>query len=214
MNDDVGSSFGFRRFPMVLVWMAVIFAGTAGGLVEPGLFMANAAGSAAVSISRPAPAAQGGQAYRLAYTVHATIDQFWRFKTDFDNDFLVQNKYIDAHRVIARRDNQVITEDKYSYKPNVVFRWRTVVFPDRYRLEYELLNPEQCGQAFHHGHIQLTPAPDGTRVVQTAYFDFFGASLWAAYPWRGGMKDFLTYTAKWERQAFAQWRRRRDISPE
>ena len=30
-----------------------------------------------------------------------------------------------------------------------------------------------------------------------AYFDF-RASLWADYPWGGGMVDFLTYTAQWE----------------
>ena len=35
-------------------------------------------------------------------------------------------------------------------------------------------------------------------MTQVAYFDFVGASLWAGYPWGGGMKDFLTYTASWE----------------
>ena len=46
----------------------------------------------------------------------------------------------------------------------------------------------------------MEPAPEGTRVTQVAYFDFWGASLWANYPWGGGMKDFLSYTAQWEQE--------------
>ena len=46
----------------------------------------------------------------------------------------------------------------------------------------------------------MEPVEEGTRVTQVAYFDFLGASLWADYPWGGGMRDFLAYTARWEQE--------------
>jgi hypothetical protein len=33
-----------------------------------------------------------------------------------------------------------------------------------------------------------------SQLSKNAYFDFFGASFWAVYPWTGGMKDFLKYS--------------------
>jgi hypothetical protein len=153
-----------------------------------------------VFIYQIAPDRRGGKAYKLVYLVEAPIDVYWKFKTDFDNDFLVKNKYIREHHFISQNGNTFITEDKYTNGPDVYFRWQTTVFPEAYRLDFVLLNPKHCKQKFHYGHIQLESVTEKTRVTQVAYFDFWGASLWANYPWRGGMKDFLSYTAHWEQE--------------
>ena len=157
-----------------------------------------------ITIYKIAPDKRGGRAYKLIYFVQAPIDSYWKFKTDFDNDFLVKNKYIQEHKFIMRTGNTVITENKYAYKPDVYFRWQTTVLPEAHRLEFDLLNPEECGQKYHYGHIQLASVEAGTLVTQTAYFDFLGAAFWAIYPWRGGMKDFLSYTALWEQETMLQ----------
>jgi hypothetical protein len=141
---------------------------------------------------------KGGQAYRLTYTAPVSVDVYWRFKTDFDNDFLKENKFILNHRFIGRKNNIVITENEYMNKPNVVFRWKTTFSYENLRLDFVLLNPEDTGHDFHYGHILLKPQGDTTQVVQEAYFNFFGASLWAIYPWSGGMTEFLKYNARWE----------------
>jgi hypothetical protein len=153
-----------------------------------------------VFIYQLAPDKRGGKAYKLVYPVEVPIDVFWKFKTDFDNDFLVKNKYIRKHNFISQNGNTFITEDKYTHGPDVYFRWQTTVFPETYRLDFVLLNPKQCRQKFHYGYIQLESIAEGTRVTQVAYFDFWGVSLWTNYPWRGGMKDFLSYTAHWEQE--------------
>jgi len=153
-----------------------------------------------VFIDQITPDKRGGKAYKLVYFVKAPIDSYYKFKTDFDNEFLVKNKYIREHNFILQKGNTVITENKYANSPDVSFRWRTTVLPEAYRLEFDLLNPEQCSQKYHYGYIQLESVVEGTLVTQVAYFDFFGASLWAAYPWRGGMKDFLSNTAHWEQE--------------
>jgi hypothetical protein len=126
---------------------------------------------------------RGGQAYRLTYTAPVSIDVYWRFKTDFDNDFLKDNKFILSHRFISRK---------------VVFRWQTTFSYENLRLDFVLLNPEETGHDFHYGHILLNPQEDSTQIVQEAYFNFFGASFWAIYPWSGGMTEFLKYNAQWE----------------
>ena len=146
------------------------------------------------------PDKSGGKAYKLVYLVEVPIDVYWKFKTNFDNDFLVKNKFIRKHHFISQNGNTFITEDKYTHGPDVYFRWQTTVFPETYRLDFVLLNPKQCGQKFHYGYIQLESAAERTRVTQVAYFDFWGVSLWANSPWRGGMKDFLSYTAHWEQE--------------
>jgi hypothetical protein len=158
-------------------------------------------GNDEVSIYKIAPDKRGGKAYKLVYLVRAPIDSCWKFKTDFNNDFLVKNKYIREHKFISQNGNTVITEDKYTNSPDVYFRWQTTVHPEAHRLDFVLLNPDQCKQKYHYGHIQLESVSEGTRITQVAYFDFWGASLWAAYPWKGGMKDFLSYTAHWEQEA-------------
>jgi hypothetical protein len=120
----------------------------------------------------------------------------------------LKNKYVQEHHFIARNGNKVITEDKYTNGPDVYFRWQTTIFPQEKRLEFVLLNPKQCDQKFHYGYIQLESMPEGTQVTQVAYFDFWGSSLWASYPWGGGMKDFLSYTAHWEQKTIMQLRNR------
>jgi hypothetical protein len=145
-----------------------------------------------------------GKGYKLVYMVAAPLAVYWKFKTDFENDFLLTNKLITEHRLVAHKNNVAITESIYATKPGVRFRWRTISFPDIHRLDFELQNPKECGQKFHYGHIQLKSAGDRTIVTQTAYFDFFGATLWMNYPWYGGMRHYLKYTARWEQETITR----------
>jgi hypothetical protein len=152
-----------------------------------------------ILIERLPSGPSGGQAYRLTYTANVPIDVYWRFKTDFDNNFLEKNKFILSHRFISRENNTVITENEYKSKPKVFFRWKTTFSVRNFRLDFVLLNPETTGHDFHYGHILMIPQGDNTtRIVQEAHFNFLGASFWAIYPWSGGMTEFLKYTAQWE----------------
>lgn len=159
-----------------------------------------------VLISELKPQRQEGGGYKLVYVVDAPIDAFWKFKTDFDNNFLLTNKFIKSHQMISRRGNVVVTEDLfsedlYTHRPRAKFRWQTTLSPAEYRMDFVLLNPEECGQKFHYGHIQLETLgafSQKTMVTQVAYFDFFGVFFWVKYPWYGGMQHFLKYTAHWE----------------
>ena len=72
--------------------------------------------------------------------------------------------------------------------------------PSIYRLDFILENPEECGQEFHYGHIQLCALGQHAKVSQVAYFDFLGVSFWVHHPWKGGMTDFLEDTARWEQE--------------
>jgi hypothetical protein len=54
----------------------------------------NAAATDSVQVTRAAPDARGGQAYRVTYQVDLPLAVYWRFKTDFDNTFLETNPYI------------------------------------------------------------------------------------------------------------------------
>jgi hypothetical protein len=141
-----------------------------------------------------------GYGYRLQYHVPVPIETFWQFKTDFDNDFLLTNDLIVGHRLVKKLENSVVTESRYATAPGKKFLWRTKVLEDEHRLEFELINAEECRQDFHHGVIQLSPHGNYTLVTQTAYFDFTGASLWIKYPWYGGMKSTLKKIAKWEQR--------------
>lgn len=164
-----------------------------------------------IRIDRLPPDARGGQAYRLVYEVPLSIQAFWRFKTNFDNTFLERNRYIVNHRFISLKDNLAITENRYTVSPEAVFRWQTRIFPQKLRLEFELINSSKEGRhghRFHYGNIQLSPLGGSTRVIQEAYFDFWGAGLWAIYPWSGGMHDFLKYTANWECREAVRFQRR------
>ena len=151
-------------------------------------------------IYRIASDARGGEAYKLVYLVPVPIEVFWRFKTDFHGDFVETNKYVINQRVIKEEREMVIIENRLSNKPDSKFRWRNILYPSKYRLDFVLENPEQCGQRFHYGHFQLEPLGSYTKVSHAAYFDFFGASLWAHYPWEGGMYAFLDYIARWEQE--------------
>lgn len=151
-------------------------------------------------IERPRPDAKGGQAYRLIYIVDVPVEVYWRFKTDFDNTFVTTHRFITAHRVVQRTDNVVITENKYRSHGDMVFRWQTTIHNHTRRLEYRLLNSRSVDHRFHHGTIEVMPMEGQTLVIQTAYFSFFGASLWANLPVLGGMRSSLKYTARWERE--------------
>jgi hypothetical protein len=155
-------------------------------------------------IYRIEPEARGGEAYKLVYIVPVPIEVFWRFKTDFRGSFVETNKYVKEQRVIREEPNVVVVENRLSSRPESLFRWRNILYPNKYRLDYVLENPEQCGQRFHYGHIQLEPLGSNTKVTHEAYFDFFGSSLWALYPWEGGMQAFLDYTARWEQETVLQ----------
>jgi hypothetical protein len=150
------------------------------------------------------PERKSGRGYKLVYWVDAPLDVFWRFKTDFDNDYLENNNYINRHQLVSRHENFVVTENEYANRPGVMFKWKTTVVSDRYRLNFLLLNPEDCGKKYHYGHIQLEADGEKTKVTQIAYFDFFGVSIWVNYPFYGGMKDFLKSIVRWEQKAILQ----------
>jgi hypothetical protein len=186
-----------------------------GGAAVCGISAAGGSGPSGdeIAIGPLEPDHRGGKAYQLVYRVGVPVGVYWNFKTDFDNDFLVGNKYIREHRFISRAGNTVITENKYANGPDVPFRWRTTIFPEAHRLDFVLVNPERCGQIFHFGHIRMEAVEGGTRVTQVAYFDFLGASLWADYPWGGGMRDFLAYTARWEQETVLRLQNRYSAKP-
>ena len=156
-------------------------------------------------ITKLKPERKGGRGFKLVYSVDASVDAFWKFKTDFDSPLLLRNKLISSHRLVSRADNVVVTETEYSHRPSAVFRWQTTVFPEQHLLRYELLNPQECGQKYHYGYIQLEALDSGTRVNQVTYFDFFGASVWVNYPFKGGMSQVLKYTAGWEQEFISEF---------
>ena len=139
-----------------------------------------------------------GYGYRLQYYVAAPIEAVWRFKTDFDSEILLTNEELIAHRIVKFAGSSVITENRYAAAPSLNFRWRTTLLPDQHRLEFDLLNPEDCRHDFHYGSIQLSPAGRHTKITQIAFFNFRGASFWVKYPWYGGMRSTLAKVAKWE----------------
>jgi hypothetical protein len=145
------------------------------------------------------PSDRGGRAVKLVYYAEVPVKVFWRFKTDFGADFLTTNKYILSHRLVERRDNTFITETRYTHSSQTSFRWQTTIFPSDLRMTYVLLNPQECGQNFNYGYIEMEAVDRSTRITHTSYFDFFGAFIWAHYPGASGMKSFLRYTARWEK---------------
>lgn len=154
------------------------------------------------------PEERGGEAFKLIYLVPVPMDVFWRFKTDFQGDFLLGNKYILEHRLVEAFDNVAVTENIYTHLPGRVFRWRTTAHREENRLDFRLENPRECGQRFHYGTIRMEPFGSGTKITHIAYFDFFGARLWAILPLQGGMSSFLHYTARWEKETVAGLRDR------
>jgi len=155
-------------------------------------------------IYRIEPEPRGGQAYKMIYIVPVPIEVFWRFKTDFHGDFVSTNKYVEEQTVIREEKNLVIIENKLTNQPGTRFRWLNILHPRQHRLEFVLENPNQSGQRFHYGYFQLEPFGPNTKVSHAAYFDFFGASLWATFPWQGGMHAFLDYIARWEQKTIVK----------
>jgi hypothetical protein len=151
--------------------------------------------------------ADRGYGYKLQYYVAAPLDIFWRFKTDFAGDFVLSNEELLEHRLVRTEGNSAVTENRYAAAPSLRFLWQTTVVPEQYRLEFELLNAEDCHHDFHYGTIQLSPAGEHTKVTQIAFFNFTGASLWVKYPWYGGMKSLLTKVARWERNSAMRLKR-------
>jgi hypothetical protein len=160
------------------------------------------------AVYRIEPEPRGGEAFKLVYLIPAPVDAYWRFKTDFSGNFLLGNRYIKTHRLIYEADAYTITENSYTHAPGETFRWRTTRIRDRYRLEFRLENPNECGQRFHYGTIQLEPLGEYTKVTHIAYFDFFGAYIWVNLPFSSGMSAFLNYTAQWEIETFMRLRHR------
>jgi hypothetical protein len=159
-----------------------------------------------ISLEKVVPDENGGFGYVLQYNVLAPIEAFWRFKTDFDSDILMTSDELIGHRLVESNDNMVVTENRYATAPGLRFLWQTTMIPSQYRLEFKLLDPEDCRHDFHYGSIQLSPAGNHTKVTQSAYFNFRGASLWVKYPWYGGMKSTLTKVAKWEQKMARQYK--------
>jgi hypothetical protein len=159
-------------------------------------------------IYRIEPEKRGGEAFKMVYLIPAPVELFWRFKTDFNSRFLISNRYIKTHRLVQETDAYIITENRYANTPGELFRWRTTTRMDQYRLEFRLVNPNECGHKFHYGTIQLETFGEYTKVTHIAYFDFFGAYVWVNLPFSGGMKAFLNYTAQWENETFSRLRHR------
>ena len=94
-----------------------------------------------VSVHQIEPDPRGGKVYKLIYRVRVPIEVYWRFKTDFDNDFLLKNESIRRRRVISSSGSSVAAEDKYAHAADVFFRWQTTGHRDIRRRDSILLNP-------------------------------------------------------------------------
>ncbi len=146
-----------------------------------------------------------GEGYRMVYCIAMPLEIYWQFKTDFHNDFLTGNPHIKTHRFIGREGNAVLTENRYTHNTEKLFRWQTTVYASQFRLDFKLVNPNEAGQKFHYGTIRLVSSESHTIIYQEARFQFSGATLWAFYPWRGGMRSFLQSFVDWEREAALTW---------
>ena len=146
-----------------------------------------------------------GEGYRMVYCIDVPLAVYWQFKTDFQNDFLVDNPHIDTHHFIDQQENVVLTENRYAHDKQRLFRWQTTIHARDHRLEFKLVNGDEAGQKFHFGTIRLESRGSHTIVYQFARFRFSGAALWAWYPWRGGMRSFLSDFVRWEQQTAVDW---------
>ena len=205
-----GGSFGYGSTmirtgsPFLFVLTTLTFL-TACGV---GSALAEETANSTTEVRRIQTSNQSGHAFRLTYTVDVPLAHFWKFKTDFGADFLLTNRYIVSHRLVSRHNNVYITETRYADAPGTEFRWQTTVYPSAHRMNYLLLNPEECGQRYNRGTIQLTSETGKTRIEHSTYFDFFGATIWAHFPGPGGMEGFLRYTADWERKTIKELQHR------
>ena len=199
---------GILRHGRGLLLCAVLATTGSGASADPGVELTDEEFlSSDPVVTKLKPERAHGSGFKMVYSVAAAPATYWRYRTDFEGQLVLQNKFIKSHRLASRDGNTAVTETVYTNKPNTVFKWQTTVFPDRKLLEYELLNPAECGQRYHYGSVQLEALNAGTRVTHIAYFDFFGVSLWVNYPFKGGMSRFLKYTANWEQQLVAEFDR-------
>jgi len=98
-----------------------------------------------------APHADTGYGYKLQYYLFAPIDISWSFKTDFDSNLLLTSDELIGHRLVKTVGNSAITENPYATAPGLRFLWKTVVIDEQYRMDFELLNAEECRHDFHFG---------------------------------------------------------------
>ena len=164
--------------PLVIFWLTMFLMLSAIGHADTNW----SALKDTVSIESVFPSTKDGYGYKLQYYVPVRINDFWQFKTDFKSDILLTNNELIEHRVVRSTRNSVITENRYATAPGLRFLWQTTVFGVQYRLEFRLLNAEDCRHDFHYGTIQLSPHGNYTRITQTAFFNFRGASFWVKYP--------------------------------
>ncbi|MDJ0783442.1 MAG: hypothetical protein QNJ22_15810 [Desulfosarcinaceae bacterium] len=183
-----------------LIWLCWCAAGVAGKDAVAAASRTVTHLGQGIHLQELVPDPRGGKAYRLIYQVAVDPETYWRFKTDFSTDILLENKYITSHRMLSFTNQRAVNENVYTYDSRHVFRWQTTVNVEERRLDFRLLNAAECGQRFHYGTIQVEASALGTQVTQTAYFDFWGVRLWFHYPWSGGMREFLRYNASWEQQ--------------
>ena len=106
-----------------------------------------------ISVEAVAYDVDRGYGYKLQYYVAAPIDVFWLFKTDFAGDFVLSNDELLEHRLVKTEGNSAITENRYAAAPSLRFLWQTTVIPEQYRLEFKLLNADDCRHDFHYGTI-------------------------------------------------------------
>jgi hypothetical protein len=45
------------------------------------------------------PSAKGGHGVRMVYYAPVKLDTFWRFRTDFQNEWLISNKYPESRTI-------------------------------------------------------------------------------------------------------------------
>lgn len=194
-------AFQARAAARHMVWVALMVAAL-GGMVSLAQAACDPETADGLAVIERVQSSSGeGQGYRMAYCVDVPLEAYWHFKTDFHNEFLVENPHIVSHRFLHQQGNAVVTENRYAGHTQHLFRWQTHVHPEDHRLEFHLLNPVQAGQDFHYGTIRLEARGQHTMVYQEAFFQFRGAALWARYPWHGGMRSFLQANIQWERQA-------------
>lgn len=196
-----------------MIWLAVavwIAAGATDAVAED---RGHSPDAGEIRIERAAPWQGVGKAYRLIYRVAVPVNLFWRLKTDFGADFQTTHRFIETHRLVRQQGNVAVTANQYTHRPGMTFIWETTQFPRDRRLEYRLLNPKACKHRFHFGTIEIEADGAQTRVVQTAYFDFSGVWWWYHNPWKGGMRDFLRTTARWEQETALRLKARYGMVP-
>jgi hypothetical protein len=184
---------------IVLVWLVAVSLP-----IHPLAFADSAGSTPPLSIHLLETGDKGGFGYQMVYRIPVPPEDYWRFKTDFSNHRQMEGEQIIHHRLVGRKGNTVVTENRYAAMPEALFTWKTRVEDHRRQLAFELIEADGLGHRFHHGTIHVKSVGNHTEVVQTAYFDFLGAGLWVRIPWDGGMRSFLEKMVQWERSIVSQ----------